>query len=336
MLPSQLYIISSRDSLKNSLTYAGNYETLHRTGSPMKLCKKCNTSKHSYEFYSNLRLLSGLSSWCCECIKSNAREWIVNNRARALETNRKWKLKNPRPKIAREKLPLKILRLRKAERQKECYKKNPKKFHDIITKSNKKKQLQVFRLAFLAGDYGRPYWNIYRGGSSQKQRKGNIRAQLTWAQSFRLQKPSKPKKPPKPYDPVRQRVYSLSVRERDRAKRNRRRAGYRKNMSDVQKLSRRMSNSIGQSLSGKKAGRRWQSLVGYTVGDLRKHLESLFQPGMTWDNYGVNGWHIDHVFPQSRLIMDGPDDPTFRFCWSLLNLQPLWSDDNIDKADLVV
>jgi len=57
---------------------------------------------------------------------------------------------------------------------------------------------------------------------------------------------------------------------------------------------------------------------------------------MTWDNYGVNGWHIDHVFPQSRLVMDGPDDPTFKFCWSLLNLQPLWSDDNIDKADLVV
>ena len=210
---------------------------------------------------------------------------------------------------------------------------HPTEWKIIINRSIKKKQLQVFRLAFLAGDYGRPYWNIYCGGPSVKQRKGNIRTQLTWAQSLRLQKP---KKPSKSYASGYQKAYALLFRERDRSKRNRRRAGYRKNMSDVQKLSRRMSTSIQQMLRHKKAGRKWQSLVGYTVSDLRKHLESLFQPGMTWDNYGINGWHIDHVFPQSRLVMDGPDDPTFRFCWSLLNLQPLWSDDNIDKADLVI
>jgi len=330
-----LYIIPSRDSSKNCLTYARNYETLLGTGSPMKLCRKCNTSKHLYEFYSNPGMISGLSSWCCECIKSNTRKWITNNHQRALETNRKWKLKNPQPKIAREKLPPEILRARDAERQKSYYKKNPNKFHDIAEKANKESRLKRIRPLIIVGDYFDQFCAFDCGLSlnHSNREKGNIKTQLTWAQSFRMQKP---KKPPKPYDPVRQKAYSLSVRERDRSKRNRRKVGYRKNMSSSKKLLRRMSNGILRSLRCKKSKRRWQTLVGYTVGDLKKHLESLFQPGMTWDNYGINGWHIDHVFPQSRLVMDGPDDPTFKFCWSLLNLQPLWSDDNIDKADLVV
>jgi hypothetical protein len=71
-------------------------------------------------------------------------------------------------------------------------------------------------------------------------------------------------------------------------------------------------------------------LVGYTVHDLMNHLESLFLPGMTWENYGE--WHIDHVIPQSWFQYENLDDQSFKDCWALENLQPLWAKDNWAKA----
>jgi hypothetical protein len=71
--------------------------------------------------------------------------------------------------------------------------------------------------------------------------------------------------------------------------------------------------------------------LGYTPDDLRKHLESKFKEGMTWDNHGE--WHIDHIIPQSWLPFDSIEDENFLKCWSLDNLQPLWAKDNISKQD---
>jgi hypothetical protein len=73
------------------------------------------------------------------------------------------------------------------------------------------------------------------------------------------------------------------------------------------------------------------SKLGYKPEDLIKHLESLFQLGMTWDNYGQ--WHIDHVVPESWFLYISEDDEEFKKCWALSNLQPLWAKQNIDKSN---
>lgn len=90
---------------------------------------------------------------------------------------------------------------------------------------------------------------------------------------------------------------------------------------------------IWAALREKKAGRPWESLVGYTVDDLMAHLERLFAPGMSWDNYGRAGWSIDHIVPRVAFSYSSPDDPDFARCWSLDNLQPLWAEDNRRKCD---
>ncbi|MCW1431399.1 hypothetical protein [Novosphingobium sp. JCM 18896] len=95
------------------------------------------------------------------------------------------------------------------------------------------------------------------------------------------------------------------------------------------RIDNRMSVNIGAALKGRKAGRRWESLVGYTLDDLVAHLEALFLPGMTWDNIGE--WHIDHVRPKSSFSYLSPDEAEFRECWSMANLQPLWASDNLSK-----
>jgi hypothetical protein len=92
---------------------------------------------------------------------------------------------------------------------------------------------------------------------------------------------------------------------------------------------------IYQTLISGKGGKSWPLLVGYTVDDLRSHLEARFLPGMTWENYGNrNGqWSIDHIIPVSAFNISSYDDEDFRRCWSLSNLQPLWVEDNIRKRD---
>ena len=105
---------------------------------------------------------------------------------------------------------------------------------------------------------------------------------------------------------------------------------------DIQfKLNRNIRSSMCNSLkyNGSKNGRHWEGLVGYTLMDLKKHLEKKFLPGMSWDNWGINGWHIDHKIPISAFNFTDPSHTDFKRCWSLKNLQPLWAFDNISKND---
>jgi hypothetical protein len=84
------------------------------------------------------------------------------------------------------------------------------------------------------------------------------------------------------------------------------------------------------ALRANKAGRSWESLVGYTLYDLKRHLEARFLPGMSWENYGA--WHIDHIRPRASFTYTSPEDDAFKQCWALDNLQPLWAEDNIRKG----
>lgn len=93
-----------------------------------------------------------------------------------------------------------------------------------------------------------------------------------------------------------------------------------------------VSRLICMSLHGEKAGRSWESLVGYTIDHLRQHLERQFLKGMTWANYGPV-WHVDHIQPRASFIFASAEDPDFRACWALSNLQPLWAEDNRLKRD---
>ncbi len=79
-----------------------------------------------------------------------------------------------------------------------------------------------------------------------------------------------------------------------------------------------------------KSGRKTFDLLGYTVDELKSHLERQFQPGMSWENYGE--WHIDHRVPLSSFKYDSPDCPEFKLAWAITNLQPLWWRDNLSKG----
>jgi len=88
---------------------------------------------------------------------------------------------------------------------------------------------------------------------------------------------------------------------------------------------------IRRGLDGFTKSKPTFDLLGYTVEDLKLHLETKFDENMTWENYGE--WHIDHKIPRSKLPYDSPLHPNFKLCWSLENLQPLWAVDNLSKGN---
>ena len=71
-----------------------------------------------------------------------------------------------------------------------------------------------------------------------------------------------------------------------------------------------------------------EMMLGYSRHDLRKHIESMFLEGMSWENHGE--WHIDHKKPINAFIKEGETDP--KIINALDNLQPLWATDNLSKG----
>ena len=90
------------------------------------------------------------------------------------------------------------------------------------------------------------------------------------------------------------------------------------------------TEQIRQALKGRKAGRCWEILIGYTLNDLIKHLEKQFNNEMTWYNYG-SYWHIDHIKPKSLFHYATAENDEFKKCWALSNLQPLEASKNREK-----
>jgi len=70
-------------------------------------------------------------------------------------------------------------------------------------------------------------------------------------------------------------------------------------------------------------------LLGCSVDQWKKHIESKFQDGMSWDNYGE--WHIDHIVPCDWFDMDSIMDRLL--CFNYKNTQPLWASSNLSKSN---
>lgn len=99
------------------------------------------------------------------------------------------------------------------------------------------------------------------------------------------------------------------------------------------KKSLRQRLYIAVKLSGKIKSQKTMNLLGCSDIELKTHLETKFQKGMTWDNYGLRGWHIDHIIPCSSFDLTKKEEQ--EKCFHYTNLQPLWWMDNIKKSDKI-
>ena len=95
------------------------------------------------------------------------------------------------------------------------------------------------------------------------------------------------------------------------------------------KLITNIRSGMSSALRGRRKAYCTVALLGCSIEYLRNYLEGQFQPGMSWGNYGVHGWHIDHIIPLS--YFDFTDSEQQKRAWHYTNLQPLWAEDNLYK-----
>jgi len=72
--------------------------------------------------------------------------------------------------------------------------------------------------------------------------------------------------------------------------------------------------------------------LGCSIKDFKIYMETLFDIGMTWDNWSQSGWHIDHIIPLSSAKTPKDFIPLCHYT----NLQPLWAKDNMSKGNRYV
>ena len=104
----------------------------------------------------------------------------------------------------------------------------------------------------------------------------------------------------------------------------------KRKLCPIFKLRHTLGNSVLKYLKYKKIKKENSTfkIVGCTPQFLKNYLENKFLQGMTWDNHGIRGWHIDHIIPLSSA-------KTKKKLYQLMhytNLQPLWAGDNIRKG----
>jgi hypothetical protein len=104
------------------------------------------------------------------------------------------------------------------------------------------------------------------------------------------------------------------------------------NNDELYKLSSLVRSRIRNFLKIKKWVKTSKTfnLVGCSPEFLKEHLQSKFEDGMSWDNYG--SWHIDHIIPLSS----AKTTEEFNKLCHYTNLQPLWASENLSKGDKII
>jgi hypothetical protein len=126
---------------------------------------------------------------------------------------------------------------------------------------------------------------------------------------------------------------STNIRERNKRKNN-----------PAWKLRKYLSSKVTRALKSNGSCKQMSFLkfVPYTMDEFKLYLKSKFETWMTWENHGPYKretwndndqstwtWSIDHIIPQSTLPYTSMEDDNFKLCWSLNNLRPLSSKQNL-------
>lgn len=118
-----------------------------------------------------------------------------------------------------------------------------------------------------------------------------------------------------------------------------------KNMSNYRltnlkyRLALQMRNRVNEFLKIKQITKKNKTFeyVGCTPSELKSHLEKKFYNNpetnepMTWMNWTIDGWHIDHKDPLNQAKNE---EDAKRLC-HYTNLQPMWAKENLKKGSKV-
>ena len=255
-----------------------------------KICSYCGKTKNYSEFTKRSHNKSGIAAHCKECARILARKRYTENKELCNAKSKEWKKANPDA-------------VRRYTRQWQSLNRDHISSYNTEYSSRNIEKIKAYRkknkdqIAIRAKEYRQKKKDFLKI-AAKAWHEAHPNYKIESLRKWRAENPEKNKE--------------LLRRA------NKKRAGILKyKVSD--NISRRISESLKK---GTKSNRHWETLVDFTVEQLKSHIEKLFQPGMTWENYGTV-WEIDHKIPIAVFNFEDPDHIDFRLCWSLKNLQPL-------------
>lgn len=105
---------------------------------------------------------------------------------------------------------------------------------------------------------------------------------------------------------------------------------YYRNSSKERKISIDIRTCLWQALKNNSKSGKAVERLGCSITKFKKYLEKQFQPGMSWDNWGRNGWQLDHKRPVSSFDLS-KESEILKAC-HYTNIQPLWAHENRRKG----
>jgi len=279
-----------------------------------KKCTKCGQIKLAKEFYKRDTTKDGLRHDCIVCCG----QYRVEHRDSTME----WRRKNK-------------------DAIRECYKKYCQTNREKIKEQSRQRYIKNI---IKKQEYARNRHRNLRNRKDEEilypeKRKCNRCGQIKLAQEFYKQRDMigglgyRCKKCNKIYREThkeQKRQWSKKYNKKNREMINAHRRQRRKidlNYKITCNLRGRLYHAL-KSQNAKKSNHTLE-LIGCSVNFLRKYLEDKFTEGMAWGNYGVRGWHIDHIIPCAYFDLTKPEEQ--EKCFHYTNFQPMWEPDNYRK-----
>lgn len=274
----------------------------------MKQCSTCKIFKFPKDFGKRSSSKDKLRSQCKECELLYRKKYYQKNidKCRKSSNERMKKIKLENPELLKE-------------RAKKTYSNNKQKVKEKVKKYREanKEKIKLYYTSYRIKNKDKIKYHSKKYSIENKEKINLYRRQKRL-----INKVNKPK--------IDRKEYIKLWREKNKEKYLSYCKKYKLNKIKNDLLFRprlAFSQGIRNALKNKggKLGKSWSNFVNFTLDEFKKHLESKFTKGMTWENYGKNGWHIDHIIPHYHFKYDSFMHPAFKACWSLQNLQPLWA-----------
>lgn len=258
----------------------------------MKYCPKCQQTKDDVDFGKANDRPDGLRGWCKECTNKATSQWQKNNPAKMRAKRKRFYEKHKEETAETSRVRTREWYLKNKEKALASSKKWAANNRERVNESKRKWKLNNLDIVRI---------------SNKKYRAKNKDHRVKYNREWR----------------------AMNI---EKARESGRKSAAKRLKNTKWKLSSNISREIRASIKGNaKCERHWETLVNFTIDQLKAHIEKLFKPGMNWENYGT-AWHIDHKIPVAVHNFERPEDIDFRLCWSLKNLQPMEKLKNISKG----
>ena len=265
-----------------------------------KACTKCGEEKPLEEFSIRRSRGKGRYAYCKKCGQVAAAEWKKKNKEKVRENQKSYRQAN-KEKLKAQAKEYREANKEKIAKQKKEYKKKNKEHLEACHKQWKKENREHIK------KYNQGWKKENREHVSEYQkeyRTENKERLSTQEASHRRQ-------------------------NRDKYNENQRRRKKEDPIFAIHCNVRRTTKRVIE-----RGFRRGSAVrdMGCTGEEAKKHLESLFDEHMTWENYGEY-WHIDHIYPLAAANLK--DRVEFLAAVNWRNLQPLEAKANMEKGDQV-